>query len=75
MLSQGRICWANEKLDVVEGSGRYVDRPPFPISYEAVAKMNQAKMNSIPVAFPPLAEQKRIVARVDQLMALIDALE
>ena len=42
-LSQGRICWANEKLDVVEGSGRYVDRPTFPIAYEAVAKMNQAR--------------------------------
>lgn len=43
-LSQGRICWANGKLDVVEGSGRYVDRPLFPISYDAVAKMNQAKI-------------------------------
>ena len=43
-LSQGRICWANGKLDVVEGSGRYVDRPAFPIAYEAVKKMNQAKM-------------------------------
>ncbi len=42
-LSQGRVVWANGKLDVVEGSGRYVDRPPFPISYDAVAKMNQAK--------------------------------
>ena len=42
-LSQGRVCWANGKLDVVEGSGRYIDRPAFPIAYEAVAKMNQAK--------------------------------
>ena len=42
-LSQGRVCWANGKLDVIEGSGRYVDRPPFPISYEAVAKVNQAR--------------------------------
>ena len=44
VLSRGRICRANGKLDVVEGSGRYVDWAPFPISYEAVAKMNQAKM-------------------------------
>ena len=42
-LSQGKVVWANGKLDVVEGSGRYIDRPPFPISYDAVAKMNQAK--------------------------------
>ncbi len=41
--SKGRIYWADGEPDVVEGSGRYVDRPPFPISYEAVAKMNQAK--------------------------------
>jgi type I restriction enzyme S subunit len=37
--------------------------------------MNQAKMNSIPIALPPLAEQRRIVAKVDELMALVDALE
>jgi type I restriction enzyme S subunit len=37
--------------------------------------MNQAKMNSIPVALPPLAEQHRIVAKVDELMALCDQLE
>jgi type I restriction enzyme S subunit len=37
--------------------------------------MNQAKMNSIPVALPPIAEQKRIVAKVDELMALCDQVE
>ena len=42
-LSQGRGGWANWKVDVIEGSGRYVDRPAFPIAYEAVAKMNQAR--------------------------------
>jgi type I restriction enzyme S subunit len=36
--------------------------------------MNQAKMNSIPVALPPLAEQQRIVAKVDELMTLCDEL-
>ena len=44
-LSQGKVVWANGKLDVVEGSGRYVDRPAFPIVYEAVKKMNQAKIH------------------------------
>lgn len=41
----------------------------------AQPKMNQAKMNSIPVALPPLAEQRRILAKVEELMALCDRLE
>jgi len=41
----------------------------------AQPKMNQAKMNSIPIALPPEAEQHRIVAKVAELMALCDRLE
>jgi type I restriction enzyme S subunit len=41
----------------------------------AQPKMNQAKLNSIPIALPPLAEQFRIVTRVEELMRVCDALE
>ncbi|WEN42706.1 hypothetical protein CKCBHOJB_02306 [Thauera sp. GDN1] len=45
------------------------------ITGTAQPKMNQAKLNSIVVALPPLAEQSRIVAKVEELMALCDRLE
>jgi len=43
----------------------------------AVMQMNvsQVKLKAIPVPLPPLAEQHRIVAKVDALMALCDRLE
>ena len=41
----------------------------------AMPKINQMELNSIAVPVPPLAEQHRIVAKVDQLMALVDELE
>jgi len=37
--------------------------------------INKQKWSSIPLPLPPLAEQKRIVAKIDQLMAGCDALE
>lgn len=39
------------------------------------AKLNQSKALEIPVPLPPLAEQHRIVAKVDELMKLCDELE
>ena len=41
----------------------------------AMPKFNQAELNAIAVPVPPLAEQRRIVDKVDQLMTLVDALE
>jgi type I restriction enzyme S subunit len=40
-----------------------------------LASINMRQVRSCPIPFPPLAEQRRIVAKVGQLMALVDALE
>jgi type I restriction enzyme S subunit len=44
-------------------------------SSTTIAILNKGKWLSIPVPIPPLAEQRRIIAKVDQLMALVDKLE
>ncbi len=41
----------------------------------SMPKINQTTLKSLPLPIPPLAEQRRIVAKVDQLMALVDKLE
>lgn len=41
----------------------------------SMPKINQATLKSLPIPLPPLAEQRRIVAKADQLMALVDQLE
>lgn len=54
-------------LNVFDYSGRVVGATR--------AKLNQARALTIPIPLPPLAEQHRIVAKVDELMALCDRLE
>jgi type I restriction enzyme, S subunit len=41
----------------------------------AVPRLNIAHVRAIAIPLPPLAEQRRIVAKVDELMALCDRLE
>jgi type I restriction enzyme S subunit len=65
---------SEEFLRFMELSINATDLSPY-VTGTAQPKMNQAKMNSIPIALPPLAEQHRIVAKVDELMALCDQLE
>jgi type I restriction enzyme S subunit len=83
-MARGRY-WVNNHAHVLDGISeeflRYVglfinaiDLKPY-VTGTAQPKMNQAKMNSIPVPLPPLAEQHRIVTKVDELMALCDRLE
>lgn len=40
-----------------------------------VSNLNSDKVRELPIPIPPLEEQKRIVAKVDHLMALCDELE
>lgn len=40
-----------------------------------LASINMRQVRGCPIPFPPLAEQRRIVAKVDELMALVDTLE
>ena len=40
-----------------------------------IANVSLAKLRPLPFAIPPLSEQQRIVAKVDELMALCDRLE
>jgi type I restriction enzyme, S subunit len=41
----------------------------------AAPRVNVSTVKDYPIPLPPLGEQRRIVARVDELMALVDALE
>jgi len=45
-ISQGKVVWADGKLDVVEGAGRYVDRPVFPVVYEVMQKLAEHRVPS-----------------------------
>ncbi len=83
-IAKGKY-WVNNHAHVIDSINfdclRYlevfinaIDLAPY-VTGTAQPKMNQEKMNSIVVSLPPLAEQRRIVARVDQLMSLCDKLE
>ncbi len=83
-IARGKY-WVNNHAHVLDGISesflQFIELHINAINLEkyvtgsAQPKMNQAKMNSIPIALPPLAEQCRIVAKVNELMVLVDELE
>jgi type I restriction enzyme S subunit len=61
---------------------RYFNSPDGRSYFESASKqttnlasINMRQVRGCPVPFPPLAEQHRIVTKVDQLMTLVDQLE
>jgi type I restriction enzyme S subunit len=83
-IARGKY-WVNNHAHVLDGISESflrfielyinaIDLKPY-VTGTAQPKMNQAKMNSIPIAVPPMTEQERIVAKVDELMAVCDRLE
>lgn len=77
--------WVNNHahvLDVCTGTNlKYVCRYINTISLDkyvtgsAQPKMNQENMNAIWVALPPLAEQKRIVEKIEETFSVLDTID
>jgi dihydropyrimidinase len=38
------VLWDNGQLNAEKGAGRYIDRPPFHPMFEALSKVNAARM-------------------------------
>jgi type I restriction enzyme, S subunit len=55
-------------------SSRYIEGLKSGMAASQV-NISQPKLRSVPIPLPPLDEQKRIVAKVDELMAIVDKLE
>lgn len=80
-MAKGRF-WVNNHAHVLDSTSptalRYlaivinaIDLRPY-LTGIAQPKLNQSRMNRIRVPLPPLAEQERIVAKVDELLGLCD---
>jgi type I restriction enzyme, S subunit len=80
LLNQ-RVCRLKDIEDVVDRRFVYwmvrvaLDEIHAGTSFVTVKHLSSRSIESIQLPLPPLAEQRRIVAKVDELMALCDRLE
>lgn len=84
-LAEGKY-WVNNHAHVLDCNKELLDiefimyyinaitLAPF-VTGTAQPKMNQEKMNSIPIALPPYEEQKRIVKKIKELLPYCDKLK
>jgi type I restriction enzyme S subunit len=79
-----KIIRVNFKKNADPNYFNLVNNSPFSREYYArvaggtsssMKNVSRQQILALPVAIPPLVEQHRIVAKVEQLMALCDALE
>lgn len=67
-------CYIENYLDFVLYYINAISLVPY-VTGSAQPKLNQDRMNKIPVPLPPLAEQKRIVERVEEIFRLLDTID
>lgn len=84
-IARGKF-WANNHVHVVKPVACDItylkhcldayDLPKMGLVYGIGApKLNQENMNSIPIPVPPLAEQKRIVEKIEQAFSVLDTID
>jgi len=80
------VFYINQRVGKIVPYGLYIEYLYYPLTTKiaenlaksmgsAIPNLSTAQIKDIVFALPPLAEQHRIVAKVDELMALCDKLE
>lgn len=83
-MAEGKI-WVNNHAHVLEETkglkleylSSYINAIKLDayVTGTAQPKLNQANLNKIVISLPPLAEQERIVSKLDEIMAICDQVE